>query len=61
LATVESQETDSARGQRYREAVVLLRKWLGEDSAYDEQVGAILDRQLSDDVMQCREDHEPSA
>jgi hypothetical protein len=61
MATIESQETDTARLRRYNQAALLLRKWMAEDSDYDQQVGAILDRELNSSLMQCRDDDEPAA
>ncbi len=51
MATIESQETDSARLRRYSQAAILLRKWMAEDSDYDQQVGALLERELNNSLM----------
>ena len=61
MATIESQEFDSARLRRYNQAALLLRKWMAEDSDYDPQVGALLDSELNSSPMQCRDDDEPAA
>lgn len=61
MATIESAETDASRAHRYHLAAVLLHKWQTEDSEYDELVGTILDRELANDVMQCRVDDESTA
>jgi hypothetical protein len=61
MATIEIHETDSARLRRYNQAAILLQRWSTEDSDYDQQVGALLDRELVDSPMQCRDDDESSA
>lgn len=61
MATIETQETDSSRARRYGQAALLLRKWMVEDSDYDEQVGTRLDQELGNDIMQCRDDDEPTS
>jgi hypothetical protein len=61
MATIEVQETDSARLRRYSQAAILLQRWSSEDADYDQQVGALLDRELIDNSMQCRDDDESSA
>lgn len=61
MATIEVQENDSARLRRYNQAAILLQRWSTEDTDYDQHVGALLDRELNDTAMQCRNDDEHSA
>jgi hypothetical protein len=61
MATIESQETDSTRLRRYSQAAILLRKWMAEESDYDQRVGMLLDQELISSPMQCQDDDEPAA
>jgi hypothetical protein len=56
MATIESQETDSSRAQRYNQVAVLLHQWMAEDGEYDQQVGELLDNELNEDAMRCHND-----
>lgn len=58
MATIDSPETDATRASRYQQAALLLREWMADDSAYDEQVGEALERELDLGVMQCQDDDE---
>jgi len=58
MAIVDTPETDASRARRYQQAAVLLRKWMADDSAYDQQVGDALERELVNGVMQCQDDDE---
>ena len=55
------EELEAIRRERYRKAAELLRKWSQEDSAYDDEVSALLEVALKDSGLRCGEPDEPSA
>jgi hypothetical protein len=55
MSTVDIPADDIVRAKRYQRAAMLLKKWAGEDPAYDERAGAALDRELVDLAMKCPE------
>ena len=54
-------ELDAMRRARYRKAVEMIRRWAKEDPEYNERVGRILDEELNDGGMRCRENDEPAS
>jgi hypothetical protein len=51
-------QTRPSREVQYREAAILLRQWLKEESDYDERVGAALQKALEDSSARCAEELE---
>ena len=54
-------ERDALRRARYRKAAEMIRAWAAEDPEYTERVGALLQEELKDGGMRCRETDEPAA
>jgi hypothetical protein len=54
-------ETTSNVDRRHRTAAALLEKWMLEDDGYDERVWPILEDELRDGALRCRETDEPGA
>ena len=44
------------RRRRYRKAAALIRRWMTEDDAYNERVGALVEQELDRDGVRLRED-----
>ena len=55
------EELEAIRRERCRKAAELLRKWAQEDSAYDDEVSALLEEALKDSGLRCGEPDEPAA
>ncbi len=41
--------------QRYRKAVALVENWLNDESGHDERLWPLLEEELQDNRMRCRE------
>ena len=54
-------EMDALRRARYRKAAEMIRRWAEEDPAYNERVGRLLEEELNDGGMRCRENDEPAS
>jgi hypothetical protein len=48
-------------GRRYVMAALLLEKWMLEESGYDDRVWPIVEKELQDAVLRCRDVDEPRA
>jgi hypothetical protein len=44
--------------ERNRKAAALLRKWMADESGYDEEIWATLERELKDSAVRFRENFE---
>ena len=53
-------ELDAKRRARYHKAAEMIRQWAEEDPEYNERIGALLDQDLNDGGMRCREADEPT-
>ena len=49
------------RQERYRQAALLLQKWILADPRYDESTGSALEQELQDGGMMCEERDDTSA
>ena len=61
MPDIDTKPADLVRSKRYRQAALLLEKWAGEDSQYDERAGSALEQELKDAAMRCEEQDETSA
>ncbi len=55
MPEIQVQSEDRVRSKRYRQAALLLQKWVEEDPAYDERAGKALDQELKGAAMRCEE------
>jgi len=60
-SSTEAAEIASNTDRRRKTAAALLEKWMLEDDGYDDRVWPILEEELRDSALRCRETDEPSA
>jgi hypothetical protein len=59
--TTETMDGSSDVGARYATAAALLEKWMLEESGYDDRVWPVIEQELQQGGLQCRDVDEPGA
>jgi hypothetical protein len=61
ISSTEPDQIVSNAERRHRMAALLLEKWMLEEDGYDERVWPILEQELKDSALRCRDAHELGA
>jgi hypothetical protein len=60
-ASTDVAEAKSNADRRHKTAAALLEKWMLEDDSYDDCVWSVLEQELRDSALRCRETDELGA